>query len=92
MKTHMACLFSSVIIVPPYLFFEFHELLPAVFEGGEQNAPVEVGLALMEERGNLPHEPREHVGDDLQVLEPCALGSLFQRLWPPELPLLHGGT
>ena len=75
----MACRLSSVIIVPPYLFFEFHELLPAVFEGGEQKPPVEVGLALVEERGDLPDEPREHVGDNPQVLEPFALGSLFQR-------------
>lgn len=75
----MACRLSSVIIVPPYLFFEFHELLPAVFEGGEQKPPVEIGLALVEEHRDLPDEPREHVGDNPEVPEIFALGPLFQH-------------
>ena len=35
-------------------------------------------MASIEQRGNLPCETREHVGDDSQILEPFALGSLFQ--------------
>jgi len=76
----MACLLSSVIIVPPYFLFEFHELLPALFEGGEQNAPVEVWLNGMEEHGNLPCEPPKDMGDHTEVLTPCALRPFLEGL------------
>jgi len=67
--------------VPPYLFFEFQKLLPGIFESGEQNPPVEVGLASVEDRGDLFHERCEHVGDNPKVLKPRAFGSFFQRFY-----------
>ena len=64
--------------MPPYLFLELHELLPAFFEGGEQDPTVEVRLAFGEEDGDVPAYSDKHVADDVQVLEPGALRSLFQ--------------
>jgi hypothetical protein len=55
----MACLFSSVIIVPPYLVFEFYEVLFALFEGGEQDPTIERRLAFIKERGDRFEEPSE---------------------------------
>lgn len=62
-----------------YLLFEFQKLLPRVLEGGEQNATVEVGLARVEDHGDLFHEPHEYVDDNFEVLEPRTLGTLLQR-------------
>jgi hypothetical protein len=64
--------------VPPYLVLELRKTLPAVFVGGEQDAPLEVRLASREEDGNLPARSYEHVTDHLQVLEPRAFGTLLQ--------------
>jgi hypothetical protein len=47
------------------LFFEFPELVFAVFKGGKQKAPVEVGLASVKERGDIFCESFEDVPDHL---------------------------
>ena len=74
----IACLLSSGIIVPPYLFLEFYEVLFALFEGGEEDAPVKVRLAFMKERWDPCKESSEYVGDHVQILAPCPLGSLLE--------------
>ena len=62
--------------------FEFREALPALFEGGKKDAPVEAGPT-WEECGDLFQESREHVGDDSEIPEPCALRPLLQGLRLP---------
>jgi hypothetical protein len=75
-----ACLFSSVIIVPPYLVFEFYEVLFALFEGGEQDPTIERRLAFIKERGDRFEEPSEYVSNDVQILAPCPFKSFLQHL------------
>jgi len=67
-----------MIIVPPDLFGKFHELLLTVFEGPKQDVSVKIGLAAIEERGDLLDETSEHMSDHSQIPEPFALRSLFQ--------------
>ena len=79
----MACWVSWVMImaiIPPDLFFKFHELLLTLFKGCQQDASVQRGLTCVEERGDFPEETSEHMGDDSQIPEPFALQSLFQAL------------
>jgi hypothetical protein len=47
------------------LFFEFPELVFAVFKGGKHKAPVNVGLASIKQKGDLLEEPSEHMRDHL---------------------------
>jgi hypothetical protein len=45
--------------------FEFPELVFAVFKGGKQKAPLEVGLASIKECGHVSEEPSQHMLDYL---------------------------
>ncbi len=76
----MASLVSSVIIIiPPYLSFEFYELLTTILKGREKDSPFQFAR-LTKERGYLLAKPFEHVGDDPYILQPFPLGPLFQHL------------
>ena len=65
-------------IIPPDLVFKFHKLLLTLFKGPKQDASVKMRLAGIEERGDFPEEPSEHMSDHSQIPEPFALRSFFQ--------------
>ena len=67
-------------IIPPDLVFKFHKLLFTFFKGSQQDAPVKIGEAWIEEFRDFLEETSEHMSDHSQVPEPFALQSLFQVL------------
>ena len=69
--------------MPPYLVFEFPELVFAVFKGGKQQTSVNVTLASIKERGNFLQEPPEHMRDHTQIPKPCPLRPRLQHLGLP---------
>ena len=76
----MASLVSWAImaIIPPDLVFKFHKLFFTLFQGRQQDALVQIGLAWIEEFRDFSEESSEHMSDHSQIPEPSALRSLFQ--------------
>src|SRR4030067_2852157 len=69
---------AILAIIPPDLSLKFYQLLLTFFKGRQQDAPVQIGLARIEEFRDFPEEPPEHMSDHSQIPEPFALRPLFQ--------------